>query len=83
MRTNNIHSLWINQNSTIMEDQRYLMINTRGVFRTDDGASLRKFLTFFSRLAKKAPLLDLFLNTPLNTIKNVFSDISKANLMTF
>ena len=58
------------------------MVNTRGVFRTDDGASLRKFLTFFSRFAKKAPLLDLFLKAPLNT-KNVFSDFSKVNLMTF
>ena len=34
MRTKYIHSLRLNQDSSIKEDWRYLMINTRGVFGT-------------------------------------------------
>ena len=38
----NFNSLWINQNSTIIENWRYLMVHTRGVFTTQansyDGA---------------------------------------------
>ena len=53
MRTNYINSSWINQNSAIMEDQRYLMVNTRGVFRTHsniyDEALLRQQLTAINR----------------------------------
>ena len=29
-----IHSLWINQNSAVIEEWSYLIVNTRGVFRT-------------------------------------------------
>ena len=45
MRTKYI-SFWINQNSAIMEEWRYLTINARSVFKTQwniyDGAFLRK-----------------------------------------
>ena len=51
MKANYIHSLWINQNSAIMENWRYLMVNTKDVFRTQsnifDGAFFAKAINGF------------------------------------
>ena len=46
MRSKCIHKPWINKNSGIMGESRYLTVNNRSVFRTHskiyDGAFLRK-----------------------------------------
>ena len=46
MRAKYIRSSWIDQNSSFMEEGRYFMVNTRGVFRTQsniyDGGFLQK-----------------------------------------